>query len=88
MEPQAPQAQAQQGGGASQLVSNIGDSLMKLMQMVGGSEQVDDDDKQKLQLIVEGFNQFVDGLGGAKAPQAKGEVAPSEAGAAEVKPAM
>lgn len=89
MQPQgAPPAEAKPAsGGASKLVSDIFSQLSQLNQMIAQSQAVDDDDKQKLQAVMQGFEGFVDGLGNQKAQPAPGNT-PMEAGAAKVQPAM
>lgn len=96
--PAAPPAEggapaAPKGGGAREIVSGIHTGLMELMDMMGQSSAVDDDDKAKLGSLIQGFQEFVEGLGSAPGAAPKGAkpgagVAPAMAGAAEVKPAL
>jgi len=85
--PQQPEQPAQ--GGASQLVSDIHDKMSKLMGAVSQSGAVDESDKAKLAQVIQQYEAFVNGLGGAKQPAApaSGNV-PMEAGAANVRQAM
>lgn len=88
---QAP-AQEQGGGSASKLVAGVHTGLMQLQELINGSPAADDGDKQALAQLIQGYTAFVEGLGSApgQAPQGapKPGVAPMEAGAADVKPAM
>jgi hypothetical protein len=83
----AAQGQGQSPGSASKLVTSINDQLQQLMQLVAGSDAVDEDDKAQLGSIIQGFQGFVDGLGQSKGKGASGPV-PAEAGTADVKPVM
>lgn len=79
------------GGGAKEVVTSVHNGLMQLMDMMGQSSAVDDDDKQKLQGLISGFQDFVEGLGsapGAKPQAGAPGVAPAMAGAAKVQPAL
>jgi hypothetical protein len=81
-------APEQASGGASQLVSSIHTQMSQLMQMMGQSPAVGDEDKQKLAQLIQGFESFVEGLGSAPGKNPQPGNVPSEAGVAEVKPAM
>lgn len=76
--PKAPQA----GGSATDLVANIHSEMTKLMDIMQATPAVGDDDKAKLASVIQGYQQFVQGLseapGAAKpaAPQAPAPTGP------------
>lgn len=96
--PQAPapeqgQPPEQGGGSASKLVAGVHTGLMQLKELLAGSQAADDGDKQALDQLIQGYMQFVDGLGSAPGQTLQGGppqrgAAPMEAGAAQVQPAM
>ena len=74
-EQQAPQQdqQTQQpqaaGGSPDQVIKGIHEGMMVLMDMMGRSQQIPPQDKQAFAQVVQGFRQFVQGLGGQGQPQ-------------------
>jgi hypothetical protein len=67
--PAQPPAQEEGPGGASQLVSEIFSGMQKLKELMVGSGAAGDDDMMKLDQIAQGFEAFVEGLGGASEPK-------------------
>ena len=100
MPPQAPGAQAPQGGeqesgGASQLVVEIQEKMSELGDLLGQSGAVSPEDKQAFAQIMTAYQSFVEqNLGSApgskpqpQGPGPQGSV-PMEAGSREVTPRM
>lgn len=86
---------APQPGGASTLVADIHSKMAELMDMLDSSGAGGEEDKQALSQIIQAYQTFVEqNLGSAPgqppqgAPAPAGGVAPMEAGAKNVQPAM
>lgn len=89
---EAPPQEAPQGG-ATDLVVGINSGMMSLMEIMEQSPAVSPEDKQKLGVLIQGFQSFVSDLGqapGQAPPQgvAPTGVAPANAGGAEVQQAL
>lgn len=91
----APAPQQGEPGGASKLVANIHSQMTELMDLLQQSPAADDQDKQQLAALIQGYQGFVEGLasapGAQKAPPQAGlqpGAVPLEAGAADVRPAL
>lgn len=91
---EAPEMEAGPKGGASELVAEINDKMMMLMDLMDQSQAVDDEDKQALAALIQGYQSFVQNnlaaAPGQKQPQAKPAPGPTsmEAGVAQAKPMM
>ena len=84
--PAAPQQQQAGPGPITQLVTEIHTQLAKLVAIVGQGN-ANEDAKQAFAAILQAFEGAVDQLSGPRAAQ-QNSIGPSEAGGADVKPAM
>lgn len=87
-----PQGEAPQkpAGSASQLVTEVHSKMSELMGMFDQAPQLKAEQQQMGQLLA-GFEQLVESMGsgpGEEAPTPQNEIAPVEAGAADVRPVV